>query len=121
LVPAEGGPTFKTRLQAALTASPDPAAKALLANLTDPKRTAEFHRQLVKAYLDACAKRASTTTATNEWFGLLAQRRAEINGLELAKHPRGSILEPPTRVVFPSASAPSGQLQMSVTCEVRPR
>jgi hypothetical protein len=121
LVPTEGGPTFKTRFQAALKASPEPAAKALLANLTDPKRNAEFHRQQAKAFLDACTKRAPTTIATNEWFGLLAQRRAEIDDLELSKSSRGRILESPDRVVFPSASTPGGELQMSITCEVRPR
>jgi len=120
LVPTEGGPTFKTRFQAALNASPDPAAKALLANLKDPKRTAEFHRQQVKAFLDTCTQRASTPAATNEWFGLLVKRRAEIDGLELSDHQDGRILES-GRVIFPSASKRSGELQMSTTCEVRPR
>ncbi len=121
LVPDEGGPTFLAGFQAALKASSDAAAKALLANLTDPKRTAEFHRQQVKVFLDACAKRATTPAATNEWFGLLAQRRAEIMKLEISKHKRGNILEIPGRVVFPSASVPSRQVEMGIACEVRPR
>jgi hypothetical protein len=120
-VPAEGGPGFLARLQSALKASAQPAAKMLLANLTDPKRNGEFHRQQVRAFLDACNQRATRPEAVNEWFGLLVKRRAEIDKLEFSRHPEGRILESPERVVFPSASVPNRELEMTASCEVRAR
>ena len=121
LVPVEGGPDFLPRFQAALKTSADPAAKLLLDNLTDPKRDAQFHRQQVRGYLDACQKNASKPEATIEWFGLLAQRRAEVDQLELSKHQQGRILEE-GRIIFPVAAvAPTGRLDLTPACEVRPR
>jgi len=117
LVPAEGGPDFVARFQAAIKTSSEPAAKLLLENLTDPKRDANFHRQQVAAYLDACQQRASKPEAAIEWYGLLAQRRAEIDRAEVSKHTKGKILEA-GRVVFPSASAPGGILGLTPACEV---
>jgi hypothetical protein len=121
LVPPEGTPDFISRFQAALKASAEPTAKLLLDNLTDSKRDANFHRQEVREYLDACQNRASKPEAVIEWFGVLAQRREEIDKLEFSQHPQGRILESPGRVVFPTASAPKGPLDLTRACEVRPR
>ena len=41
-------------------------------------------RQQVREYLDACQERAAAPEAASEWFGVLAQRRAEVDQLELA-------------------------------------
>ncbi len=120
LVPP-GGPDFLTRFETNLKASSEPAAKQLLDNLTDPKRDAKFHRQQAADYLDACQKRATKPEAAVEWFGLLAQRRAEVDREELSQHPRGHILESPDRVVFPSASPPGGRLGLTPSCEIRPQ
>jgi len=119
LVPP-AGPDFLTRFEANLKASPEPAAKQLLDNLTDPNRDAKFHRQQAADYLDACQKRAAKPEATIEWFGVLAQRRAEVDREEISQHPRGHILESPDRVVFPSSSAPSGRVGLTPTCEAHP-
>ncbi|HSF34101.1 MAG TPA: hypothetical protein VLK82_27055 [Candidatus Tectomicrobia bacterium] len=121
LVPAAGGPDFLPRFQAALKTSAEPAAKLLLEHLTDPTRDANFHRQQVRAYLDACQERASEPEAAIEWLAVLAQRRAEVDQAELSMHPDGRILESPGRVVFPLASAPGGRLGFTPACEVRPR
>src|SRR5689334_1294749 len=91
------GTDFLTRFEANLKASPDPAAKQLLDNLTDSKRDTKFHRQQAADYLDACQKRAAKPEATIEWFGVLAQRRAEVDREEISQHPRGHILESPDR------------------------
>jgi hypothetical protein len=120
LVPP-AGPDFLTRFETSLKTSPEPAAKQLLDNLTDPKRDAKFHRQQAADYLDACQKRATKPEAAIEWFGLLAQRRAEVDREELSQHPRGHILESPDRIVFPSASAPGGRLDLTPACEARPQ
>jgi hypothetical protein len=119
LVPAEGGPDFLARFQAALKGSSQPAAKQLLDNLTDPKRDANFHRQQVASYLDACQKRASRPEAANEWFGLLVQRRADVDRAELSKHPNDQKILEVGRVVFPSASASGGNLGLTSACEVQ--
>src|SRR5262249_29176511 len=112
-VPIQGGPDFPARFQSALKSSTDPAAKALLANLTDPKRNAEFHHQQARAFLDACKKRASLPEAANEWFGLLVQRRAEIDQLELSKHQGDQHILESGRIVFPSASLQNRRLEMT--------
>jgi hypothetical protein len=122
LVPTAGGADFLPRFQAALTTSAAPAAKQLLENLTDPKRDTHFHRQQVHGYLEACQQRASQPEAALQWFGVLAQRRAEIDQLELSRHQQGHILESPGRVVFPAAAVvPAGRLDLTPECEVRPQ
>jgi hypothetical protein len=118
LVPAQGGPDFLGRFREALAGSADPAASALLKNLSDPARDARFHREQVGGYLEACRGRANQPEASNEWFDLLVQRRAEIDGLESSRHSEGRILESPGRVVFPSASLPPERLVMNPACEV---
>jgi hypothetical protein len=110
LVPADNKPDSLPRFQAKLKASPEPAAEVLLENLTDPKRDANFHRQQVSAYLDACQKRESMPEAATEWFGLLTQRRGEVVKLEFSQHQRGNILEFPGRVVFPPLRRPKDDL-----------
>jgi hypothetical protein len=121
-VPADGGPDFLPRFQAALKASSEPTARVLLENLTDPKRDANFYHQQVRGYLDACQKRASEPEAAIEWFSVLVQRRAEVDHLELSQHQRGHILESPGREVFPVASAaPAGRLDLTPACKVHPR
>jgi len=116
LVPPSG-PDFLTRFETNLKASAEPAAKQLLDNLTDPKRDAKFHRQQASDYLAACQKRSPKQEAAIERFGVLAQRRAEVDLEEISQHPRGHILESPDRVVFPSASVPSRRVRLTSTCE----
>jgi hypothetical protein len=118
-VPLEAGSDFRTQFEANLKASPKAAAKQLLDNLTDPKRDAKFHHQQVAAYLDACQQKATKQEAALQWFGLLAQRRAEVDRQEISMHGQGAILESPGRVVFPLASAPDKILSLTTACEVR--
>ena len=93
--------------------------KVLLENLTDPKRDAAFHKGQVQEYLAACQKRSSAPETAIEWFGLLTQRREEVDRLEFSMHSEGHILESPDRTVFPNASAPKGRLVLTNACEVR--
>jgi hypothetical protein len=118
-VPAEGGADFLSRFQAALRSNSDPAAKLLLENLTDPKRDSSFHHEQVVKYMDSCQKRASQPEAAIEWFGLLVQRRAEVDKAEISRHRQGHILES-GRIVFPSAKASRGPVGLTPACEVRP-
>jgi hypothetical protein len=129
-VPESAGPNwqklFASNLQRALTQpAPNegsqwaPVLQVALANLTDPARNLAFHRAEVQAFLKQCASHAST--AMNGWVLLLAQRRNEIRASEISKNPRGQILEPGFRVIFPEPSRPvtPGSHFLTQSCEVR--
>jgi len=77
----------------------DAAAQELLANLTDPARTAAAHRARAQAYLAVAAKAAPQ--AIGDWLAMASQRRAEVKAAETSQNPRGQILEPGFRVIFP--------------------
>ncbi|MDB5096823.1 MAG: mreB 1 [Cyanobacteria bacterium RYN_339] len=91
---------LRAQLIAALgPAKGDPAARELLANLTDPARTAAAHRTRARAFAATAAKAAPE--AIGDWLRMASQRRAEVKAAETSKNPRGQILEPGFRVIFP--------------------
>jgi hypothetical protein len=90
---------LRAKLIANLQQADEPAAKELLANLTDPARTAAAHQKRAKAYLATLAKAAPD--AMNDWLKLASQRRAEVKAARTSQNPRGQILEPGFRVIFP--------------------
>lgn len=100
---AQTADDLRRQLIAALKNAPpaDRAAQELLANLTDPSRTAAAHRQAANAYLAACVKAADTPEAVIDWLKVAAQRRVEIVAAATARHPQGNITEPGFRVIFP--------------------
>jgi hypothetical protein len=73
----------------------------LLANLTEPARTAEFHRKEAIVYLDAVSRGRSSSDTIKDWFRVASQRRREIDQAETSLKPRSKILEPGFRVIFP--------------------
>lgn len=89
---------LKAQLVAALSKDPAAAAKELLANLTDPARTAAAHRKRAQAVLAAAGKAGDITG----WLRLASQRRAELAAAPTGQNPRGTILEPGFRVIFPT-------------------
>ena len=94
---------LRQKLRAALRAAPagDSAAQELLANLTDPARTAAAHRTAAAAFLVACAKAAGTADTVEGWLRVAAQRRDAIEKAETAMNPQGVITERGFRVIFP--------------------
>ena len=76
--------TFSLGSKPRFRSSSDPAAKLLLEYLTDPKRDSNFHREQVVKYLDSCQKRTSQPESAIEWFGLLVQRRADVDKAEIS-------------------------------------
>lgn len=93
---------LKAKLIAGLRQAPeDAAARELLANMTEPARTATWHRQRAVAYLQACRQAAGTDRALGDWLKLASQRRAELRAAETSRNPRGQITEPGFRVIFP--------------------
>jgi hypothetical protein len=79
----------------------DAAARELLANLTDPARTAAHHRQAARAFLDTCRRQAGSPDIVSGWLSVASQRRLEVAAAETSRNPRGTILEPGFRVIFP--------------------
>jgi hypothetical protein len=77
------------------------AAQELLANLTDPARDAASHRARALAYLTAARNAAGDPAAVADWLEIASQRRVEVAEAETSKNPRGTILEPGFRVIFP--------------------
>lgn len=107
---------LRQKLIAELKKAPvdDAGAKELLANLTDPARTAAAHRARAAAYLAACEKAAGSVDAVESWLRLAAQRRAAIEQAETALSPHGVITEAGFRVIFPlQLSATPGALHMN--------
>lgn len=90
---------FRANLKA--SASRNPAAQELLNNFSDPSRDIKFHQARALRVLSECQKRIQEKAAVIEMYKLLAQRRAEGFASEISKNPRGQILEPGFRVIFP--------------------
>ena len=90
---------FKAALKA--NAKTNPAAQELLNNLTDPSRTLAFHQARAASFLEQCQKSLEAREAVIKLYQLLASRRAQAFASEISKNPRGQILEPGFRVIFP--------------------
>jgi hypothetical protein len=92
---------LRAKLQASLAGDRSPAARELLANLTDPTRTAAAHRKRALAFLAACEQARASKEALAGWLRIASQRRAEVAAAPTSQNPRGTILEPGFRVIFP--------------------
>ena len=107
---------LRDQLIARLKAAPagHAAAAELLANLTDPARDAAFHRKNALAYLARVRAAGSQPDAVLDWLKIAAQRRLEIAEAQTSKNPRGTILEPGFRVIFPTdaLNAQAGALKL---------
>lgn len=103
LVPG-GGPTpnWRTQFTQALTNAGTPAAKALLANMNDPARTPEWHRNQVKQILTRVQSLAQVQLSVNGFVRLLAGRRIAVYQAQISQHPQGQIFEPGFRLIFPT-------------------
>jgi hypothetical protein len=121
LVPEQVAPgweqQFLERLQNAKGTNAFAAEAAL--NLTDPARTPTWFKARGEALLNACRARLGQGDSS-PYVALLAQRREEARASEISRNPRGQILEPGFRVIFPEpASRPvPGRLRLNSDCEV---
>lgn len=104
LVPSAATPTWKADFQKALAASPAPAAKELLANLTDRSRNAELFQKQAAALLTKVRARANDPAYVTSLVRLLAQKRIEAMNAQISQNPKGQILEPDFRLIFPTFS-----------------
>ncbi|MEE8524777.1 MAG: hypothetical protein V3T72_12655, partial [Thermoanaerobaculia bacterium] len=120
LVPDQATPDWKEKLIEGLRLASEAPAQEFLRNLTDPERTAQHHRERAAALLGRCADQLGDESSVANLFLLLAQRRIEIAASEISQNPRGQILEPGFRVIFPriSADLTPGQLRLDEDCRV---
>lgn len=102
LLPDDAGADWERQFTSNLAESADPAARELLLNLTDPERTAEYHRREAEALLDTLRRNANSGDAVLGWVRLLSQRRVEVFQAEISQHPQGQIFEPDFRLLFPT-------------------
>jgi hypothetical protein len=119
-VPERSEGDVRPALLASLAGAREPAARALAENLRDPARNAASHRARATRFFEACSRRANDKGFVRQLVRLLAQRRAEIAANDISKNPRGQILEPGFRVIFPATEAKPtpGALRLTEACEI---
>ncbi len=101
LVPSASSRDWQRQFLKNLQTSTAPAARELAENLTNPVRTQRFHLQKARAFLRACQTQLAQTGTMKSFVRLLDQRRREVFASEISMNPRGQILEPGFRVIFP--------------------
>src|SRR5262249_22903940 len=75
-------------------------------------------RQAARDYLDICRKAPENRpSVVVDWLRVAAQRRKEIAAAEPSQNPRGTILEPGFRVIFPrdALGTRPGQVRLNVS------
>lgn len=97
LIPPEGLGKFPNRLKS----SSFPGASELYENLTNPARTRNFHAQRAQNLLAKNQLALSTVGGQAQLFKNLIEGRQAVFNAEISKNPRGQILEPGFRVIFP--------------------
>ena len=93
------------------------AVKTFYLNLTEPQRTSEFYRQKRTEYIHACQEKLKDPESAVAFVSLLNQRRKDVRNSEISKNPRGQILEPGFRVIFPEMRVKEGVV-LSEKCEL---
>ncbi len=103
-----------------LSKSNDNNAKQLSLNLADPNKTVEYYEKQVDSYLTQCKTKLQDSKNIEKLLALLIQRRVEIKASEISKNPKGQILEPGFRVIFPETdTTPTPEkLSLNVDCDV---
>lgn len=103
-----------------LSKSANPKAKHLVENLTDSNRTIEYYQNKSKKFLNQCRIKLKNKANIEIMMRLLIQRRAEISASEISANPKGQILEPGFRVIFPENNETPipGMLMLTTECDV---
>lgn len=97
LMPLDGLANFADRLKSSVL----PGARELYENLTNPLLTRSFHVQKAKELLSQTQAELSTESGREQVFRNLMKARQSVFNAEISQNPRGQILEPGFRVIFP--------------------
>jgi hypothetical protein len=95
-------PDWKAKFQQNLANSSWPAAKQLLANMTDATRTPAYYKAQAKKLITMVQTNAALQQNVNGYVRLLAQRRIAVYQDQISQHPQGQIFEPGFRLIFPT-------------------
>ncbi len=82
--------------------------------------TPVIHQQHAAEFLSKCRIKLQQSPQVFDVYQLLVQRRLEIKASEISKNPRGQILEPGFRVIFPEVDHPPapGQFHLDAECNL---
>lgn len=104
-----------------LARSSDATAKQLIDNLTNPEHTLHSYQKQAETLLNQCQTKLKAKAYVELMMRLLIQRRAEIRVSEISANPKGQILEPGFRVIFPENSEYTpiaNRLKLMANCEL---
>jgi len=121
LIPNDANPDWNKTLLENLHQSALPAAKELAENLNDSKRHGAYHLKQAKAFIEQCTEKFQKLDNVIKLVQLLDQRRNEVKASEISKNPRGQILEPGFRVIFPELAKTIAPATMVLTkdCDIK--
>ena len=117
LLPEQETPHWKDEFIVRLRASQLPGAQELAENLVQGDRNEEYYADRFRRYVGNLRRRALTEDGLEDYFRLLLQRRKEIAASEISANPRGSILEPGFRVIFPESPHATSPGELSLSAE----
>jgi hypothetical protein len=102
LLPDAVSAGWRSEFEQNLARSQWPGAKELLANLTDPARTAAAHQARARAMVAAVQRTTASQPGVTGLVRLLAQQRIAVFHAQISQHPQGQIFEPEFRLIFPT-------------------
>ena len=100
-VPETWSATWLEDFKQSLASGIKPSEIELLQNLDDPLRDQIFHSKRANSMATNCEKRLKNRDNYVDLLEYVGQVRKEIKASDLSKNPRGQILEPGFRVIFP--------------------
>ncbi len=101
LVPIHWSSNWRKEFADTLLKSQMAGASELFENLSNPTKTMAFHKGEAEHFLEKCRDRLESAEGVTELVSYLGQSRTEIAASDISKNPRGQILEPGFRVIFP--------------------
>lgn len=100
-VPVTAGANWKADLIASLAKDNSTAAQDLHANLTNESRDRAFHQKAAEDFLARVAQISRSPEGRRALFQSLIETRQAAFDSVISKNPKGQILEPGFRVIFP--------------------
>lgn len=100
-----------------LTQSRNKSAVELAGHLRNPEPN--DYENKVKGFLEQCRIKLKDEKNVLKMYQLLVQRRAEIKTSQISMNPRGQILEPGFRVIFPEADSAKKTLLIDANCDIK--